>query len=252
MSRARTPESRPAGRSAVRSLRAVRLAVAVTIVLMTVVALTIVGYLAGEVRERHVSSSRSLALSVGQTVDEMVGSIDATLLVSADEIAHQIAEARVRPAAITRFLGRQQERFPFIDLLRATTASGEAVYGKGVDPEQRASLAHRDYFKQLRDDPNLGLVIAEPLVGQISQRWIWLMARRIANPDGSFAGVVYGSMFIDDIVERFNKLKLPPGSAISLRDREMRLVARATFDDSPPRSDRQCQPFQRPGGGTLQ
>ena len=240
MSQARTPESRPdrdarpAGRSAVRSLRSVRLAVAVSIVLMTVVALAIIGYLAGEVRERHVSSSRTLVLSVGQTVDEMVGSIDATLLVSADEIAHQIAEARVRPAAITRFLGRQQERFPFIDLLRATTDSGEAVFGKGVDPEQRASLAHRDYFKQLRDDPNLGLVIAEPLVGQISQRWIWLMARRIANPDGSFAGVVYGSMFIDDIVERFNKLKLPPGSAISLRDREMRLVARATFDDTPP------------------
>ena len=207
---------------------------AVTIVLMIVIALAIVGYLKGEVRERHVSASRSLVLSVGQTVDEMVGSIDATLLVSADEIAHQIAEERVRPAAITRFLERQQERFLFIDILRATNASGEAIYGKGVDPEQRASLAQRDYFVRLRDDPNLGLVTAQPLIGHISQRWIWLMARRIANPDGSFAGLVYGSMFIDDIAERFNKLKLPPGSAVSLRDREMRLVARSTFDNSAP------------------
>lgn len=185
MSRPRTPESRPdqdarsAGRSAVHSLRSVRLAVVLTIVLMTVVALTIIGYLAGEVRERHVSSSRSLALSVGQTVDEMVGSIDATLLVSADEIAHQIAEERIRPAAITRFLERQQERFPFIHVLRATNAAGEAIYGQGVDPERRVSFAHRSYFRQLRDDPNLGLFIAEPLIGGISQRWSWLMARPI-------------------------------------------------------------------------
>ena len=66
-----------------------------------------------------------------------------------------------RSAAINHFLIRQQERFPHIDLLRATNPEGEAIWGKGVDPAQRASLAQRDYYKRLRDDPALGMVIAE-------------------------------------------------------------------------------------------
>jgi PAS domain S-box-containing protein len=74
------------------------------------------------------------------------------------------------------------------------------------------------------------MVISEPIIGKISQKWIWLMARRLQNPDNSFAGVVYGAIFIDDIVQMFNDVKLAPGSAISLRDENMGLVARTTFD----------------------
>lgn len=216
------------------SLRAVHYGVGGAIVLLIVIALLVIGYLDTVVHERHAASLRSLSVSVGQSIDGLVGSIDTTLEVSADEISHQIDEGHVRPSAINLYLERQQERFPFIDLLRATNAAGETIYGKGVDPAQRASLAQRDYFRRLRDEPGAGIVIAEPLIGRISQRWIWLMARRISNPDGSFAGIVYGSMFIEDISARFNKLKLPPGTAVSLRDREMRLVARSTFDDATP------------------
>jgi two-component system sensor histidine kinase/response regulator len=216
------------------SLRAVNFGVVATIALLIGIALLIIAYLDRVVYEQHAASLRSLSVSVGQSIDGLVGSIDTTLDISADEITHQIAEGPVRPSAINRYLERQQERFPFIDLLRATNAAGETIYGKGVDPAQRASLAQRDYFQRLRDESNAGMVIAEPLIGRISQRWIWLMARRISNPDGSFAGIVYGSMFIEDIANRFNKLKLPPGTAVSLRDREMRLVARSTFDDATP------------------
>ncbi len=216
------------------SLRAVNYGVGGAIALLIVIALLAIVYLDRVVYERHAASLRSLSVSVGQSIDGLVGSIDTTLEVSADEISHQIDEGHVRPSAINLYLERQQERFPFIDLLRATNAAGETIYGKGVHPAQRASLAQRDYFRRLRDEPGAGIVIAEPLIGRISQRWIWLMARRISNPDGSFAGIVYGSMFIEDIAARFNKLKLPPGTAVSLRDREMRLVARSTFDDATP------------------
>jgi PAS domain S-box-containing protein len=131
--------------------------------------------------------------------------------------------------AINSFLTLQQQRFPDIDILRATNDSGETLYGKGVVPSQRASLAQRDYYRRLRDDPNLGMVISEPIIGKISQKWIWLMARRINNADSTFGGLVYASLFIDDIVAMFQQLSLPSGSVISLRDADLKLIARAKY-----------------------
>jgi PAS domain S-box-containing protein len=217
-----------------KSTRFLYFGAALTALLAVIAASAVIVHLRQEAVGRHVDITRNLVRSVGQTVEGMVESIDYALQVSADEIAHQIAGGRPDAAAITRFMTRQQERFAHIDLLRATNAQGEAIYGQGVDPAQRASLAQRDYYRKLRDDPRAGLVISEPIIGKISQRWIWLMARRIDNPDGSFAGLIYGSLFIDDLVKQFEELRLAPGSAISLRDEAMRVVARTTFDQRPP------------------
>ena len=76
------------------------------------------------------------------------------------------------------------------------------------------------------------MVISEPLVGAISQKWIWLMARRVHKRDGTFGGLVYASIFIAEIVRMFDQIRMPPGSVIALRDLEMRLVARSTFNSS--------------------
>ncbi len=182
---------------------------------------------------RLVEQTRSLVKSVDQSVGSMVANVDYVLQVSSDHISQQIAGRHPEGESITRFLALQQERFPNIDLLRATNEHGEAIYGKGVVAAERASLAQRDYFRRLRDDPGAGMVIAEPVIGKISQRWIWLMARRINKPDGSFGGLVYAAVFLDDLVKTFEELQMAPGSVVALRDREMRLVARTTFDKTP-------------------
>ena len=240
--------------------RLLRVAAVVLLVSLALVGAVVVGHLREEARSRAEHTTRHLAQSIEQTLDSMIGTIDHTLMVSADEIGRQIATGRPDAEAITRYLTLQQSRFDHIDLLRATNAEGEAIYGKGVDPAQRASLAQRDYFRQLRDNPNAGLVISEPIIGKISQKWIWLMARRISQPDGRFAGLVYGSIFIDDINRMFRQIDLPPGSAISLRDDRMRVVARVTFDDRPELrvgDTRVSQELQRalrdrPGDGTYE
>ena len=88
------------------------------------VALAAIAYLHQEARNRQASATRHLVKSVAQTVDGMVTSIDYVLQVSADEIGHQIATRRqLDGEALTRFLSRQQERFPHIDLLRATNGN---------------------------------------------------------------------------------------------------------------------------------
>lgn len=177
----------------------------------------------------HNEISRDITRSIANNLRGDISTIDYVLQVSADEIERQLSSRQATYDSVTNFLIRQQGRFPYVDLLRATNPQGETIYGQGVDPDLRASLAHREYYKQLKVDSTLGMVIAEPIVGRISQKWIWLMARRFNDPYGEFAGVVYASIFIDDLVRMFEQYNLVPGGEITLLDRNMKIVARVTF-----------------------
>ncbi len=206
-------------------LRRLYLGASAAALIVTVLLIAAVIYLRDHTRREHADTVENVAQAVALSLDAWVGTIDYVLDVSADEIEHRTARHGADADAINRFLARQQDRFPYIDLLRATNSQGEAIWGRGVDPAQRASLAQRDYYRQLRDDPRLGMVIAEPIVGKISQQWIWLMARRINAPDGSFAGLVYASIFMRDLDRMLGHGSLPTGGTVVLRDEQMRLVA---------------------------
>ena len=205
-------------------------AVAVFISLIaTLIAGLAVFYLYQSTQQEQTRVAQNLAHSIASTIGNTVKSIDYTLQVAADQIEHLRRDKKASYENVTAFLEQQQNRLPELDLLRATNAAGITVYGRGVDPKQNASLAEREYYKQLKENPFSGMVIAEPIIGKISQKWIWLMARRVNHEDGAFAGLVYGSIFIDDIVKHFSEFNLPTGSVISLRDRQLRVVARKTL-----------------------
>jgi len=178
-----------------------------------------------EVATRLAVTTQNLARTMDQSVEAMVDSIDITLQVSADEIGRRIATGEADRQEITEFIARQQVRLPYLDLLRATERGGYAIYGVGV-PTPPVGIGDRPYFKKLRDDPAAGLVIAEPVIGRISQKWIWLMARRINGDGGSFAGVIYGAVFIEHIEKLFGLISMEPDSVIVLRDENLGLIAR--------------------------
>jgi PAS domain-containing protein len=202
-------------------------------VLVTIMAIVTIMNLHRWVNDDQSEMVQNLAHTIAHAVEDELADIDYVLQVSADEIERQISARQNTYESVTTFLGRQQDRFPSIDLLRATNPQGETIYGRGVEPTERASLAQRDYFRQLQENPNLGMVIAEPIIGKISQKWIWLMARRINNPDQSFAGLVYASIFVDDLSKSFAQFNLVSGGEIILRDRNMHVVAGTTFGATP-------------------
>ncbi|WP_371322999.1 response regulator [Dechloromonas sp. ZY10] len=173
--------------------------------------------------------TRTLADSVGQTLGSMLQGMDYALQVTVDEIEHQLQEGRVDPEALSSFMQRQQERFPHIRLLRASDREGVVIYGRGL-PAVPLGLGDRDYFRELRDNPAAGLLMPAPVFGKISQRWLWLAARRYETPDGQFAGVVYASIYIDDLVRLFEEIQLDSGSVIELRDAGWHSVARSAKD----------------------
>ena len=202
--------------------------VAAAILIVVVAALSALSLLREQIESRTILSAQSLARSVEQTLEGMVDAIDIALLTSTDEFTRQMSMGKINPESITTMLVRHQTRLPLVDNIRASNERGESIYGLGsLSPP--VDISDRDYFVRLRDDPNAGLFIAQPIIGRHKQKWVWLFARRINKPDGSFGGVIFASMFVEQIEKLLSQVNMGPDSALALRDSELRLIARNTF-----------------------
>lgn len=87
-------------------------------------------------------------------------------------------------------------------------------------------MADRDYFIRLKENPTAGLQISKPLLGKISQQWVVILSRRLNDPSGNFAGIVYTTIRLDTLLELFASLKLGKLGSIALRDSELSLIVR--------------------------
>ena len=113
---------------------------------------------------------------------------------------------------------------PDIDGLRVVNAQGENVYGTGVTSGPKTSVADRSYFIRLQNDPNAGLVISDPVVGRVSKKWSLIFARRINHPDGSFAGVAYGTITLENFLRTFASINVGASGTIALCAENLALV----------------------------
>lgn len=191
-------------------------------------ALYAVGHLRQEMESRLNSSTQHLARALEGTFDGLINTLDVALQAAADEIEQQQTSGAPNPQEIATLLSRQQQRVPQVAFLRATDELGQVVYGLDA-PTTKVSMADREFFIQLRDNPQLGLFVAKPVLGRIDKRWLWSFARRIKHADGSFAGTVYASIALPDLEQMLAQIKMAPGGSIGLRDRDLGLMVRQTF-----------------------
>jgi diguanylate cyclase (GGDEF)-like protein/PAS domain S-box-containing protein len=193
-----------------------------------VVALSL-AYLRQQSEMLAATHTQSLAQSLELMLVGKIEAVDATLLAVSDEIGHQLFSGTAPPRGIDGYLEYLRTSLPYTDAIRATNTQGDVVYGLGVQSPPN-NVADRDYFIQLRDDPTLGLLVVNPLVGRIDKIWVWPFARRINKPDGSFAGVDFARMNVADVEKMLAQVKVDAGGIIALRDKDFGLIARYQFD----------------------
>ncbi len=92
-------------------------------------------------------------------------------------------------------------------------------------PENRAD---EEYFKIHRDQPDAGLFISRPMLHRGA--YAIVLSRRITGPDGSFLGVVAGSIRFSFFHELFGHLTLGPGDAICVLRPDRTIIMRTPFD----------------------
>jgi diguanylate cyclase (GGDEF)-like protein len=92
-------------------------------------------------------------------------------------------------------------------------------------PDNRAD---EEYFKIHRDQPDAGLFISSPMLHRGA--YAIVLSRRITAADGSFLGVVAGSIRFSYFHELFSHLTLGPGDAICVLRRDRTIIMRTPFD----------------------
>ncbi len=67
-------------------------------------------------------------------------------------------------------------------------------------------ISDRDYFRKQASATADDLCITQPMIGRSSGKPIFQLVRRLRAPDGSFAGVVYASLDIEQIKNFYNSI----------------------------------------------
>ena len=177
-------------------------------------------------RDRALFSAENLSRLIEQSLASKFAVIDQAMASVVDEVERELELGSLRTGELDIFLGRHQARVRGLEAMRFAGAAGDILVGTGVNPEARVSIADRDYFQRLRQDPGAGLVLSRPVLGRISGKWVVMLARGVRTRGGHFGGVVYSVLALDELSRIFSSLELGPRGAVALRNLEMRTLAR--------------------------
>jgi|GEM_PF-1075036 len=176
-------------------------------------------------------SSRSTAQILGQSVTNTLEKVDYALQVTVEEVlCHQQRGGDTQE--LLQFIERQYRRLPELDSLMITDARGMVLLGSGHQLPGPVSLADREYFTYLRDHTGAGLVLSKPIISKISGKRGISCARRITLPDGSFGGVAFGVLPLQQFQELFSKATLGKNGSVALRFADMELIIRHTAQEN--------------------
>ena len=178
--------------------------------------------------EAHaVTATQNWSFLLAQDLASSFDKIDLAVLAIKDETEREIAaDGGVDAQRLNRFIALQASRQSDIDRVQVADARGAVLYGTGIQAGSEMNATDREFFQRLRDQPGSGLVISKPFVGRTSGKWNIVLARRINQQNGSFAGVALAVIFLERFQKAFAKLDLGPHGAVSLRDLDLGTVVR--------------------------
>ena len=109
--------------------------------------------------------------------------------------------------------------------------NGDTILDAGALPTRRLNNADRDYFLAHKERAGLGLYISRPVVSKLLGVPVIVLSRRIDKPDGSFGGIVSGSLRLSYFSRMFERVSLGRESAINLYLRDGTRVVRHPAGD---------------------
>ena len=101
------------------------------------------------------------------------------------------------------------------------------AYQRVKHVEGRPNLRALPEFEFHRSNPDGGLILSGPTVSRLTGEPIIRMTRRIRTPDGSFAGIVSGSIKLAHFQALFERLHFDDGIALNVFHRDGTLLIRA-------------------------
>ncbi|MGF6844155.1 diguanylate cyclase (GGDEF)-like protein [Paraburkholderia youngii] len=109
--------------------------------------------------------------------------------------------------------------------------NGNVRFDSRAWPPREQSHADRDYFKTQRASPDVGLYIGRPFSRNGTDEDLRIaLSRRISRPDGSFGGVVVGTLRLTYFHRLFDGMKLGPSGSMALMLSDGTMLMRRPYD----------------------
>lgn len=149
----------------------------------------------------------------------------------------------VNRPTLQRFLFDRSSTAGYLGSILVLDEAGNIRYDStSIDPPA-VNFSDRDFFQVHRDAPDVGLYVSRPYVSVLRPGDESIaISRRISHPDGSFAGVVNGSLRLAYFRDRFAELSIGKHDAITIYRNDGVVLARNPYS---------VDDFQRNAEGSL-
>ena len=197
---------------------------------------TVTAMAVGEFRERTLANrERELENTVQLIARHFDQQFEDSDVVAADLIAQMNLEEITSPAmfrermsgpATSQMLRSKISSVSYLGDIAIYDADGELISWSRAQPLPKINVSSRGYFQAFKTNPQSEPVILESVRSFIIGKWTTVVARRLNSADGSFLGAMVRRIDPDSYHKYFASVALAEGTAISLFDREGKMLAR--------------------------
>jgi PAS domain S-box-containing protein len=160
--------------------------------------------------EDGIRQGGNLARIFQEYISRVVGGADATL-----KTLRELYQTDAQHFDIARLTDRDRLQNDLIVQFAVIGADG-FFEASTQSPVSQKSMADRDYFRFQAQSKVDELYVSAPLTGRVSDRPVFVLARRLAAADGSFAGAIVAAIDIRRLEEFYNSIDIGRGGSISL------------------------------------
>ncbi|MBJ6799930.1 cache domain-containing protein [Geomonas propionica] len=169
-------------------------------------------------------ATQNLAKSLEGNFSDILDKMNIVLYSVGEETEEQLASHGIDKGALSAYAKRQVQVLPEVDTIAIADSAGNVLCGSdGITTS--VNISDRDYFRKLSNGPDQQLVVSNLLKGKVTGNWRIIAARRYNNRNGSFGGVVIGTIDVDYFDKLFSHLDIGKYGAVGVRDADFRLVA---------------------------
>lgn len=204
----------------------------VAIALMIVGFCAVSAFMLFEIRrnawDQALQSSRNLLAAVAQDISRSIELYDLSLHAVIDALARDDLR-QAGPELQQLILFDRAATARYLGGIRVLDEHGSVVRDSGSLPPRQNSITDHEYFLVHVERPEGGLHISAPYRGLASGEDEIALSRRLSHPDGSFAGVVVGTLKLSYLKNLFERFGLGPNGTISLIRQDGTLLMRAPY-----------------------
>lgn len=205
-------------------------------VFLSVVIMLIIGVVAAMAHatwradmERATSDANNLAVMIEQDIRRNIELYDLSIQGARDSVMDPSVMAAPRELR-DRVLFDRASAALYLGEMMVLDADGAVIASSRSDATSSPSNQDRDYFRIHMLVPDFGLYVSRPLVLRPGEEPAIALSRRITRRDGSFGGVIVGTLRTEYLRQLFQRMRLGENGAITLYRNDGTVMMREPFN----------------------